>query len=293
MRITNIMFRKRRRGVSTILGTIIFIGIMFTSVIPMYLVMKQADVLFERKKLEVARLDEECEREAMELYAAPMSFNDPNWLNITAYNKCEVPIILVRLWVNDTDIPLSVTIPSMGSVNVYDYEINAVEGSSYQVRATSERGNVYVSETGTLAYNGDEWETETIGFNLIFPSRPSQGGGKRGNDWRQEVKINITENAPGGDTIYEDVVMYWAISASEKFFELGARGTYNVTVWIKQPNPGPFDGVIYGPAREGLPGSDPILIDWPEGPAVVDVSFEIVHVPPNPPGDDDYLDIDE
>ena len=286
MRITNIMFRKRGRGVSTILGTIIFIGIMFTSVIPMYLVMKQADVLFERKKLEVARLDEECEREAMELYAVPMSFNDPNWLNISAYNKCEVPIILVRLWVNDTDIPLSVTIPSMGSVNVYDYEINAVEGSSFQVRATSERGNVYVSETGTLSYNGGEWETETLGINLIFPSRPGQG--KRGNDWRNELKITIAQDDV---KIYEDVVMYWAISASEMFFELGAPGTYNVTVWIKQPIPGVYDGVIYGPERLPQPkGSAPLTIDWPYGPAVLDVNFIIVN---DPPDDDDHLEVDD
>jgi len=46
-------------------------------------------------------------------------------------------------------------------------------------------------------------------------------------------------------------------------------------------------------AREGFNGSAPIIIDWPVGPAVVDVNFEIIHVPPNPPGDNDYLEIDE
>ena len=162
MRSTRILYRKKRRGVSTILGTIIFIGIMFTSVIPMWLVMKQADVLYERKKLEMARLDEECEREAMELYAFPRSIDEPQWLNVTAYNHCEFPINLLRLWVNETEIPLSLTIPSMGSANVTSYEINAVNGSSYQVRTTSERGNVYASQTGTLSFSDGEWETETL-----------------------------------------------------------------------------------------------------------------------------------
>jgi hypothetical protein len=32
-----------RKGISTILGTIIFIGILFTSIIPMYISMNQAD----------------------------------------------------------------------------------------------------------------------------------------------------------------------------------------------------------------------------------------------------------
>ena len=291
MRSTRILYRKKRRGVSTILGTIIFIGIMFTSVIPMWLVMKQADVLYERKMLEMTRLDDEAERESMELYAFPSSYDKPELVNITAYNTCEVPINLVRLWVNDTVIPLSITVPVMGSVNVSHYEINAVEGSSYQIRATSERGNVYVSQTGTLSYSGDEWDTETIGINLIFPSRPA--GARRGNDWKQKLEITVTENAVGGDIIFEDVVVYWAISASERFFELGVPGTYNVSVWMKQSDPGPFDGIVYGPAREGLNGSAPIIIDWPVGPAVVDVNFEIIHVPPNPPGDNDYLEIDE
>ena len=44
-----ISFRRKRRGVASILGTIIFIGIMFTAIIPMYLVMKQADTLYESK----------------------------------------------------------------------------------------------------------------------------------------------------------------------------------------------------------------------------------------------------
>lgn len=289
MRSTRILYRKKRRGVSTILGTIIFIGIMFTSVIPMWLVMKQADVLYERKMLEMTRLDDEAERESMELYAFPSSYDEAQWLNITAYNTCEVPINLVRLWVNGTVTPLSITVPVMGSVNVSHYEINAEIGSSFEIRATSERGNVYVSQTGTLSWSGGEWETETIGINLIFPSRP--GGVNRGNDWKNKLEINVTQNS---DIIFEDVVVYWAISASEKFFELGVPGTYNVSVWMKQSDPGDFDGIVYGPARaaEGV-GCDSITINWPVGPAVVDVNFEIIHMGDNPPGDDDYLEIDE
>ena len=222
--------------------------------------MKQADVLYERKKLEMARLDEEGERETMMLYAFPRSITEPQWLNVTAYNQCEFSINLLRLWVNDTEIPLSVTVPSMGSANVTSYQINATNGNSYQVRATSERGNVYTSQTGTLAFNGGEWETETVGINLIFPSRPGKAG--RVNDWKNQLKINITENDVDGDTIYDEIEMYWAVSASEKFFELGAPGTYNVTVWSKQDDPDPFNGVIYGPARaEKGAGCDPITID--------------------------------
>lgn len=284
MRTTGIMCR--RRGVSTILGTLIFIGILFTAVIPMMLVMKQADTIYEQTKLEASRLDEETEREALELYAFPRSISEPKWINITAYNKCEVPINLIRLWVNDTIIPISTTVQSMGSVNVTTYQINATDGRSYEVRATSERGNVYVSQTGTLSFVEGEWESETLGINLIFPSRP--GKAKRDNDWKNELKITLTENDVGGDTLYDNVTMYWAISASEKFFELGAPGIYNVTVYIKQDDPSPF-GVVFSPDTiNGIP----LDLNWPEGPAVLNVNFFIVNTPEAPP-DEEHLEVEE
>ena len=48
-----------RKGVSTILGTLIFIGILFSAVIPMMLTMKQADIIMEQEKLELQRIDDE------------------------------------------------------------------------------------------------------------------------------------------------------------------------------------------------------------------------------------------
>ncbi|HUV53840.1 MAG TPA: hypothetical protein VMW03_01400 [Candidatus Krumholzibacteriaceae bacterium] len=47
---------------SSILGTLIFVGILFTAVIPMYLTMNQADVILEQEKHEIAILDEDKER---------------------------------------------------------------------------------------------------------------------------------------------------------------------------------------------------------------------------------------
>ena len=43
------MCRKKRLGISSILGTIIFVGILFSVYVPMTLVMKQADNIYERK----------------------------------------------------------------------------------------------------------------------------------------------------------------------------------------------------------------------------------------------------
>ncbi len=68
MRITHMLYNKKNKGVSTILGTLIFIGIIFTSVVPMMLVMKQADTIYEKKKHEMDVIDDESVREELTVY---------------------------------------------------------------------------------------------------------------------------------------------------------------------------------------------------------------------------------
>ena len=72
MRSTNILSSEKGRGVSTILGTLIFIGILFTSVIPMMLVMKQADTIYTKKIHELEIKDDEKVREELIVYREAM-----------------------------------------------------------------------------------------------------------------------------------------------------------------------------------------------------------------------------
>lgn len=262
MRMKPMLFRERRRGAVSILGTIIFIGIMFSAVIPMYLVMKQADTLYESKMLEVKRLDDERDREDIELYAYPASVTEPDLLNLTVNNVCELEVNLERVWINNESYPMNATIESMRSADVGSFNIDGENGSSYIVKTVSSRGNVYESETGALFFNGGEWESETLGFNLIFPSRP--GRGNRQNNWLNELMVTIEQD---GEIIYNNATMHWAISASEEFFEVGSPGGYRVVVfiWCKPPPYQHWERIF-----------DQILtIEWPDGPAIVEVNFEI------------------
>ena len=68
MLITCTLSNKRRKGVASIFGTIIFIGILFTTVIPMMLVMKQADTIFEQKTHEMEVLYQEGVKDKLERF---------------------------------------------------------------------------------------------------------------------------------------------------------------------------------------------------------------------------------
>lgn len=250
----------RRRGTSTVLGTLIFVGIMFTAVIPMLLVMNQADTLHEMRKHEITRADDERDRENIDVYPVP-SLTEPE-MNVTLINTGGVSAEVVRIRINDTHYNVSEQISTFSSHEVGPFPAATVEGAEYEVRATSTRGNVYTSEIGIIRYENGKWISETLGFNLIFPSRP--GKGKRTNNWLNELKITIEQD---GDVLYANSSMYWAVSASEKFFQLDEAGDYQIIVYIlcKPTPPGHWDE-IYNTLHS---------IDWPEDDPIIELNFVI------------------
>ena len=74
-----------RKGISTILGTLIFVGILFSSVVPMLLVMNQADTLYEQKKFEQEREDDRRDMEELQMYVYPIS-KHATQMNFTVYS---------------------------------------------------------------------------------------------------------------------------------------------------------------------------------------------------------------
>ena len=272
------MLKASRRGTSTILGTLIFIAILFTAVIPMQLVMHQADIIFEKKMLEVSREDEGRDLEFIEVYPVP-SLTDPE-INITLINTGEVSSTIRRLWVNSTYYPswfqgdfydVMAFVPALGSVTIGPYPAPTVEGAVYDVKVTTDRGNVFFSEVGTIMYVGGQWVSETLGFRLIFPSRPGAGGSppKRGNNWKNEILVTIEEEDAG--IYYLNSTMYWAISASEKFFEVDQSGNFTITVYIwcskwNSPYSVSHWEKIYDTAH---------ILNWPENDPIQILNFKI------------------
>ena len=235
----------------------------------MVLVMKQADVILEQGKLEITRLDDDGDRESLELY--PIPDLAATHFNVTILNTCETSIDIVRVWINDTLTDVTATVSALGNEQIGPFPIQVVNGSSFDVRVTTSRGNVYTAETGILYYQAGGWVTETLGIRLIFPSRP--GKGARSNLWLNELKVTIADE--DGDVLYSNHSMYWAISASENFFELESAGDYKVTIYIWCKAGGAYSGQHWEKIYD-----DVHSITWPMGEAIVEIKFVI---------DGDYL----
>ena len=206
---------RNKRGTSTILGTLIFIGILFTAVIPMYLVMKQADTIYEKKTTEMKRLDEERDIEALQVNVYPLSqYLGP--LNVTVINKCGLPVTFVRLWVNDDHSDLDKTAQPMNSIDLAQIEVSPTVDSSYNIEVITMRGNTFVSETGTLHYGSDGWYADFLAINVAISS---QG---------VHFQINITK---GDDIIYDEQVTKTSGSVTYiKTYYVSTPGEYHVKI---------------------------------------------------------------
>lgn len=222
------------KGMSTVLGTIIFVGIVFSAFIPMLLVMKQADTLHDSIKHQVETLDEEKSLENVCLYVCPESASSQT-VNVKLRNNGEILTHIVTLWINDVPQSEDITIPSLG-----DYEINIglnpVSGNEYDIRVTTDRGNVFVSETGVLKYGTDGWEMETFSI-VIFYS---------GWGWWLHVQIwagtYTSEPDPGIDPPFYDEQLntgWWGQDGYE--IMVPQSGDY----WVKITSTGFGGGVIY------------------------------------------------
>ena len=247
MRITSTMFRKRRRGVSTILGTIIFIGIMFTSVIPMMLVMKQADTIYTQKTHEMESRDEERANEAIEANAFPVN-DTSNQLRVQVQNSGVVSVKIIRLWINDVDYSEDATVKAGDSDTLGPYTIDLEANSSYSVKAVTERGNCFASTSGTLYFSDGFWFTPSIGINVLVLN------------WVGKYQIRCYNGTWTSEEPYQTQGVDWL---DIQWTEVGMTDPGNYWVEVKKK---------VGASYQNVPGTPvPVVIQWPGGPAVVNV----------------------
>jgi archaellum component FlaF (FlaF/FlaG flagellin family) len=160
------MFSRRRRGVSTILGTIIFIGIMFTSVIPMMLVMKQADTMYTQKVHEMEARDDERSGEIITINAYPVN-NNSDQLKVEVENIGVVSVKIIRVWINDQSYSENAVIKTGDTSDIGPYAVTLENDTSYSIKVITERGNSFASACGVLYYTDGYWFTPSIGIHVL------------------------------------------------------------------------------------------------------------------------------
>ena len=145
----------RKKGLSTILGTLVFVGILFSSIIPMMLVMNQADTMYDQRKYEQQKEDDRRDMEDLEMFVFPLG-STSNQMNFTVNSVCEVPVNISRVWINDEYYSINTLIPAMNTIKLPTQTVDLIPDQLYFIKIVSENNVVTPSETGVLLYDGSE-----------------------------------------------------------------------------------------------------------------------------------------
>jgi hypothetical protein len=251
---------------STVLGTLIFIGILFSAVVPMFLVMQQADIILDQEKLDIRRVDDERSRELMDFYAYPITGEDKIELKVNS--RFELPIQIVHLWINNTLTPVDFEIPPMQQdviLGQYAVPVHSGANSTFKVKVTTDRGNVYESKTGEIMYDETEgWMAPELQVIVFVGSQGSSWWNQWGN-----YKAKLTRTATGYSC---EQTKSWTFGTCMFQFDPSGTppdptltgsgpGTYHLTVYRKS-----FWGGSWTIIREM-----DVTITWPLGSPIVEV----------------------
>ena len=212
-----------RKGTASILGTLIFVSIIFTAFIPMMLVMRQADTLYDLRKHELGILDQEREDEEVYVYVYPVTETATS-LTLKIQNRGNLVIEVVQIWINDVPIDLSVQISSMSSAqliinNADPYWFTPQADTVYLLKINTARGNVFSSDSGSLSYNGATWDGGAFALNFLI-TNPESG-------W-YEIEIWYEEDTL--ITLTPLQVQKSANSPAFAFYQVDIHGTYHVHI---------------------------------------------------------------
>jgi len=235
-----------KRGSASIFGTLIFIGILFTAVIPMYLVMNQADTIFEQRKHEATILDEDRSRESILVYAYPTDGDESDYITVRVKNECALSVKAIRVWINNDNELVSVTLDPLEEVEIGEYFVDPQPGETFDVRVTTERGNVFESSSGELEYGDNGWVVESRMINVVV------------SDSGVVFKIYLyLWNTGTEEWDQKDWAQVWKIGGSAfKPFDVTEYGNGEYRVVVKKGST-----VIHDEAE--------LMMEWPNGPSVL------------------------
>jgi len=226
MQLTLFRLLKSKSAMSTILGMLIFIGILFTCVMPFFLYINQVNSLYDQTIVEMKQFDRDRALENIDVYAYPLNQSSSE-VRLYIKNQCPLTVEIVRIWINDQYFPYNLQVPGMGEniTNPIDIQdmISQVEGvGSFQAKVTTARGNTFSSLTNPLQYSNESgWGGgPSFAINIVIEL----------NKGIYYFIINVNDSA--GTTIYSEEI--WVILESSIMRKVDVSGPDTYTVEITQ-----------------------------------------------------------
>ncbi len=166
-------YRRRRRGVASVLGILIMVGILMTSILPTFIYINEVNNYYDRTVVDLKITDNERSLENLEVYAYGHSLTE---VDVFIVNRAPLASNISRIWVfnntlkdawifnstNRPDLPLYMGAAEQSTLRL-DFTDITVEGCSYIIEVTTDRGNKFSSTTNPLTSEpGGVWQTGSM-----------------------------------------------------------------------------------------------------------------------------------
>lgn len=216
---------KSKSAISTVLGMLIFVGILFTCVMPFFLYINKVNSLYDQTVIEMKQKDQERATENVEVYAYPLN-ETSNQISIYIKNQCPLTVEIVRAWVNDQFYSFNNVQISGMSWNVTDpinVTLPETNSSLYYVKVTTARGNVFSSRTNPLYYSAESgWSGGgELAINVVI-SRNYSG--------RVTYNIRVVKISDSSVVCNDNVTLLGNTPSYVKKVVIEIPDTYNVVV---------------------------------------------------------------
>ena len=220
-------YRRRRRGVASVLGILIMVGILITSILPTFIYVNEVNNYYDRTVVDLKITDNERSLENLEVYAYGYTEYE---VDVFIINRAPLATNITRIWVMNSTLQDVWIVDIIKSDDLYlvaaeqttfrlDFTEIREEGCSYIIEVTTDRGNKFSSNTNPLTLTlGGEWQTGTSEFKIQVLILSKQGS----DDYRIEIhgldgySDNIDVSGVQGQFFY--------------IFDVPQAGEYNITV---------------------------------------------------------------
>ena len=207
---------------STVLGMLTFIGVIFTCVIPMFLYVNEVDSLYDQTVYEMSNLDMERVQERIDVFAYPLN-SSSDCLSVYIKNKCALDVKIVRVWANNRYYEFSnVTASAMDNCSIQNLNVSQlkVTDTLLLVKVTSVRGKSYSSVTNPLFWNGTSW-VGAIGLYVQVVIESARQG-------QQKYRVEVT--GPNGFNKASNVIKAPHENSVFLSVQVPYEGHYEITV---------------------------------------------------------------
>jgi hypothetical protein len=263
--------KKERRGVSTVLGVLLMVGILFTTIIPLFIYVNTVNNHYDTTVVNMGIADQERSMEDLTVYA--FGRDETYDINVLLVNEGSIAVNITRVWVmsmdlqrtniftsenvsaplNAHDLPLQLNPSDQATIENLTLTIIVEDPDKdvFNIEVTTARGNVFSSDTNPLSYNEGTWGTGMNWPWLEIIVRSDEG--------QDDFQVDVVGNSNNfTDTIYSEHVLgdYFTIVPVFKI------GDYNVTVWKTTQKSSPVElGTEILVVTEIYPISMAIFID--------------------------------